>query len=260
MPDEWGSMATLRSLGEGLTDAKKIRIATFNRVERGNMAQGEIAGLMKKNATDTEEFYIRQIQVEYRKVVPLRVQKWAADIPGLKTGALFPRIIASMGNPRIASPEKWGVVDGRKTVIPDGEPYERGVRQLWSYCGCGDPERTPSANMTREELLACGKRRVIGPLLFSWTSYLVRMHGRSEEVGSSAYYRFFEEVKAASQAKFHSRECRNRSFRPPYTGCGTVAHPEWGAIGSPWRPGHINMHAHRVLRKRFLRDLWEVSG
>ncbi|HXJ71724.1 MAG TPA: hypothetical protein VNM37_02685, partial [Candidatus Dormibacteraeota bacterium] len=59
----------------------------------------------------------------------------------------------------------------------------------------------------------------------------------------------------------HVRQCQNKA-RPPMSpnGCGTFAHPERGAPGSLWRPGHINMHAHRIVHKELLRDLWVVSG
>lgn len=54
--------------------------------------------------------------------------------------------------------------------------------------------------------------------------------------------------------------CKN-THRPPMkpNGCGTVAHPEWGEPGSPWRPGHINAHAHRIVHKELMRDFWAAA-
>lgn len=257
----WGDMSMLRTLGEGLNDAKQNRVRTVNRVERGNIADALYGPEMIKRAKEEEGRYNDWLVEEYARVVPEHVRRWAAEIPGLRTGELFPRIIASIGNPRVATPETWGEVAGKKTVVPDGEPYERGVRQLWSYCGCGDPDRRPTKGMSREELLACGKRTVTRPLLYTWTSGIVRATGRSTLVKESRHYLLLQRTKQEAQGNVHARECRNHA-RPPMksNGCGTVAHPEWGEIGSGWRPSHIDMHAHRVVQKEFLKELWNVSG
>jgi hypothetical protein len=259
MDEQW-DVRMLRTIGEGLSDAKQERIRTVNRVERGNVGDSVFGAAMIEHAKMEEDRFNSWLMEEYTRVIPVRVRTWAAGIPGLATGELFPRIIASIGNPRIAYPETWGEVDGKKTTVPAGPPFERSVRQLWSYCGCGDPDRRPEKNMTREELLACGKRKVVRPLLHTWSSILMRSSGRSEKARDSWWFAVMQKARGEGAGKVHERECRNRSFRPPYNGCGTVAHPEWGAIGSPWRPGHANQHAHRVVHKEFLRQLREVSG
>jgi len=114
---------------------------------------------------------------------------------------------------------------------------------------------------SREEKLAAGKRATLRPLLFTFSAYLLRSHTRSEAVAGSRYWQVFEQAREGAQGNIHQRQCQNKK-RPPLkpNGCGTVLHPEWGAPGSPWRKGHILMHAHRMVHKEFLRDLWVVAG
>lgn len=266
MSDTWGDLTPLRVLSEGLSDAKKARISTVNRVERGAIADAITGRDMIKQARDLEAWYEAALLDNYRQLVPDHVRDWAAAIPGMASGELFPRLLGLLGHPRIATPYKW---EGRE-VVPDGESYERTLRQLWSYCGCGDSERNPRSDIlghspTRDDVLAGGKRTVIRPLLYTFSTYLQMQHARNEAVADSRYWKVFAEAKAAAAGKVHQRQCQNK--RVPMgaagplgsNGCGTVLHPEWGAPGSPWRPGHCQAHAHRLTAKQFLADLWEVS-
>lgn len=256
-PYPWGDLTWFRAASEGLSDAKKARIATVNRVKRGGTSDAIQAGRMIKLAEGTEKEYKQILMEQYRNQVPQHVRDWAAAIPCLGTGALFPRILGLLGHPRVAIPWMWE----NKTLVSAGPPFERSLRQLWQYAGCGDPLRVPRKNMSREELLACGKRTVIRPLLYTFSSSLVRMHRRSEAVAESRYYKLLTAAKEEAGSRTHAIQCQNHKPPPMRSnGCGTVLHPEWGAPGSPWRPGHIDMHAHRIIAKEFLRDLWVISG
>jgi hypothetical protein len=69
----------------------------------------------------------------------------------------------------------------------------------------------------------------------------------------------YRDVYEAGRAKYadsvHKHLCMNRSrFNP--NGCGTREHPEWGAIGSPLRPGHQDARALRLVAKQILTDLF----
>lgn len=273
MTTPWGDLAWLRTVAEGLSDAVKARIATENRVKRGGLDKapayidGElVADRMVREARELEEHYRGMLRGLYETQVPRHVRDWAEHTPGIGSGDLFPHLIGLLGHPRIAVPYRW---EG-KELVPAGEPYERSLRQLWQYAGCGDPDepkwiwqraKDRGGEITREDKLRAGKRTVIRPRLFTFSSYLVRQHTRSEAVASSHYYKVFVEAKLAAQGRVHSRPCRNRKVPPMRSnGCGTSANPEWGEIGSPWRPGHIDMHAHRIVHKEFLRDLWVISG
>ena len=75
----------------------------------------------------------------------------------------------------------------------------------------------------------------------------------------SPYRLLYDRARANVADRVHHAECRNRSRITP-NGCGTREHPEWGAPGSLWRPGHQKQHAVRVVAKEILKDLWREAG
>ena len=263
-PRPWGDLTTFRIFAEGLSDAKKARVSAENRVIRGGAAEPDHAKDIIDLARHTETRYEEMLLDAYKVQVPEHVQEWARGIPGIATGELFPRILGMLGHPRIAIPMRWE--DKKPKPVPNGDPRPRTIRQLWQYCGCGDPLIVPRKEIlghppTREEKLAGGKRTVIRPLLYTFSSSLVRAHTRSETVAGSLFYKILVEAKTTAEGNVHARQCQNKKIPPMRSnGCGTVAHPEWGAPGSPWRPGHVDMHAHRLVAKEFLRELWLVSA
>lgn len=278
MSEEWGDLGQLRVLGECLADAKKARVSAENRAKRGYLIAAGDSDIQRAEAAlqterivaparKLEEAYAAELLEAYKFVVPDHVRAWAADIPGLASGTRFPRIIAATGHPRVAEPKAWGTdAKGKKAAVAAGDPFERTLRQFWQYCGCGDPMTNPRGDIlghspTREDKLRGGKRETVRPLLYDFTSYLVRMHTTNEKVAQSWLYQAFEQARKQAEQKVHARQCQNKA-RPPMApnGCGTVAHPEWGEPGSPWRPGHCNMHAHRIAQKEFLRQLWIEAG
>ena len=267
----WGDLRGFRNIAEGLADATKARVSTVNRVERGGTAdliQGEEMITM---AQDLEKRYREMLMGKYATVVPAHVREWAAGIPGIATGELFPKLLGFIGHPRIAIPWHW-----EESALVPGEPYYRSLRELWSWCGCGDPARNPRDLVKRppqEQVLACGKRTQVRPVLHVFSSYLVTAgtpvtkdkskflgRPRSEKAASSPFFLLFQKEKEEGAAKVHQWPCQNHKL-PKFSsnGCGTVAHPEWGEPGSPWRPGHAQAHAHRMVHKEFLRQLWEIS-
>jgi hypothetical protein len=88
-------------------------------------------------------------------------------------------------------------------------------------------------------------------------------HPPSQRAFDSVWWKLFTERKALTEGRLHAGpdQCRNRIRFPAkgYNGCGIALHPEWGAPGSPWRDGHRNMDAHRVVQKALLVDLWRVD-
>lgn len=277
-PAQWPGLYDLRAAGEALTDAISTRVRTANRLSHPeHQIDAGVAEAMLAVAQDAEDAARKMQHALYETIVPDRVREWAAGVPGLATGELFPRLLAAIGNPRLAVPYAWS--EGGKRPEPAGDPYERTLRQLWQYCGCGDPDRIPRSDVlghapAREDLLAAGKRTQVRPLLYAWSSKLVMMatpvtkegsaffgRPRSQAAADCRYWKVFAEARTAAGDKVHARTCRNRK-RPPMRpdGCGTVMHPEWGEPGSPWRPGHILAHAHRIAQKELLRDLWLAAG
>ncbi len=265
--EKWGNVIELRAVAECLTDAKKARVSAENRARRGGVGDQFDVDLITGPARVLEETYEKMLLDRYREVVPAHVQKWAAQIPGLATGELFPRMIGLIGHPRIATPYRRDRDDkGKVILVPDGDPYPRTVKQLQQYCGCGDSRTRPVAMVlghspSQAELLRGGKRTVVLPLLRTFADYLVRSHTRSEAVADSVYYGVYLMAKADAAGNVHEYTCQNKK-RPPFKpdGCGTVLHPEWGAPGSSWRPGHIDAHGRRLVGKRLLKDLWIACG
>lgn len=271
-------LGDLRALSEGLNDAIKARISAFNRADRGNVVNPIVAAGLKSIAVSTEEHHRKMLREEYERVTPQVVQDWAAQIPGMATGELFPKLLGLTGNPRIATPYHWEEgTEGHKRILVADPPYIRGsslspnpayaeetpysygLKQFWQFCGCGDPDSRPGKDATQAELLRGGKLKTVRPVLFTFSTYLVRMRGRSEAVANSKYLKVYDQARAEAETKVHQKQCQNHK-RPPLSpnGCGTVAHPEWGAPGSPWRPGHMARHAHRMVAKEFLRDLYAI--
>lgn len=265
---EWGNMFLLRRFTEGLLDAKKARVSAANRAESGFLADENEIEDLKKPTIELEKECERALMDAYHRVVPTVVQEWAAGIPGLGSGATFPSIIGLIGNPRVAAPQKWvkGSEVGSKqarVLVDDGEPYARTVRQLWQYAGCGDPMIAPKFVSTAGNQalkLRMGKRTTLRPRLYTFTTYLQKQRNLPS-VANSKYGKLLIKAKADGLAKVHEIQCQNKKI-PPLggNGCGTVANPELGAPGSPWRRGHAQAHAFRVVQKEFLKDLWEIAG
>lgn len=76
----------------------------------------------------------------------------------------------------------------------------------------------------------------------------------------------YRDIYEAGREKYadtvHVHQCQNTkrpsknmmNFVP--NGCGTGEHPEWGAPGSPLRPGHQQARAMRLVMRAILIDLW----
>ena len=138
----------------------------------------------------------------------------------------------------------------------------RGPAELWAYCGYHTiPAGGQFASDSHLPNVPGGNvrpRRQRG-VKCNWSP---RAKTAAFVVAESAYRQGYyrpvyvaEKDKAAT--KVHCADCRNR-VRPPGrpNGCGTVAHPEWGEPGSPWRPGHQHQHALSMVAKTILKDLF----
>lgn len=141
----------------------------------------------------------------------------------------------------------------------------RGPAELWAFCGFhtvdagghvpGDfqPSITPGVRIR--------PRRQRGVKL-NWST---RAKTAAWNVAEAAYrqgdYRpIYVTAREVAKDKTHGTQCQNR-VRPPgkSNGCGTGAHPEWGEPGSPWRPGHQHQHAHSLVSKAILKDLYVLA-
>ncbi len=273
----WEGTFELRAIGQSLNDAIQARISIGNRMghQKAVMDAG-LAEMMIEAAEKAEQTFREMLREAYERHVPGEVRVWAANVPGLASGALFPRIVGITGNPCVAIPYKWAEDGGG--LVEDGPPRWRSLRQLWQWAGAGDAAFKPYSDVlgrpvTQADKLRAGKTTQLRPLLFAWSSSLMRSatpvtkefsakFGQpvSQIAADSLYWKVFTQAKEEAKAKVHRTTCRNRKRAPWSNGCGTVAHPEWGEPGSPWRPGHQLAHAHRVAQKAMLADFWRVAG
>lgn len=181
---------------------------------------------------------------------------------GEKQGA---RLLGVLGDPYVRPVMK--TADGRI------EPMRaRTVSELWAYSGLHVIEGETGGRAPRREkgqranwsgaakvkailvAVSCKKQRdaACGELQKE-TPY-----AHEPDCGCSPYRLVYERARANVADRVHHAECRNRSRITP-NGCGTREHPEWGAPGSPWRPGHQEQHAVRVVAKEILKDLWREA-
>lgn len=255
----------------------KMELVTLRPGEKLTPAQigrhplGKAALNFEKQARD----YLREV---YELEVPEKVKLWAEDTPVIASGELFPRIVGLLGNPRYAIPMRMEGTGADRRAVPDGEPYDRRLHSLWQYAGRGDPDLAPVKG-DQATLLRRGKITTVTPLLYTFSDLLVKAAGRSEEAKDSPLYKVYLEQKRYATGhdrmgdswcegttwpykcsvthRRHAKVCKNRHIPPlSSNGCGVTAHPEWGEIGSTWRPGHCNAHALRIVQKEFLRQFW----
>jgi hypothetical protein len=273
---EWGNLTALRTCAEIVTDKKGQRIADENRALRGGAAidadhQQRLCAIARRAEADAEDLLMEV----YESEVPAYVREWAASVPGLGSGITFPRLVGMIGNPHIAIPYEWQRnKDGKRELVQAGPPYERSVRQLWQWCGCGDPECKPAAGMSQEQLLRCGKLRSVRPVLRNFTDTLSRSgrpvsredspkfgQPKSQLVADSEYFKILDAAKQQGLTRVHQWPCHNKHIPPMKpNGCGITQHREWGEPGSQWRPGHAEGHAARVTAKAFLKDFWQITN
>lgn len=184
------------------------------------------------------------------------------------------RLLASIGDPY------WHVVHNRP----------RTVSELWAYCGyrpidlpgadydsfdnqyghvgAGNPPRisqrftkgtkanwSPTARMRAWNIAdSCVKQLKAPCAKVEDEDYAIHV----DDCVCSPYRVLYDATRLKARGAVHDSVCHNRSKINP-NGCGTLAHPEWGAIGSPLRPGHLKARAFRIVAKAVLKDLWIES-
>lgn len=177
---------------------------------------------------------------------------FASTITGLGAKQ-FGRLLGATGDPYL----RTAVYLDDGSLMP-GTGCPRTLSQWHAYCGHGDPERRRRKGMTQDEARALGKpdakmrTRLIA-------EQFIRYTGKPDQNGKptphSPYYEIYQTARLEYETRVHERECLNSSRISP-NGCGTRDHPEWGSLGSPWRPGHQHAAALRLTGKQFLDDLY----
>jgi hypothetical protein len=199
--------------------------------------------------------------------------------------------------PWVKSMKGVGPKQGARLLASVRDPYwndvhdrPRTVSELWSYCGyrpidlpgadqtvsgtqppsvgAGNPPRisqrftkgvkanwSPTARMRAWNIAdSCVKQLRAPCAKVEGDDNAVHVDGCT----CSPYRVLYDQARVKYADAVHDSVCRNRSKINP-NGCGTVAHPEWGALGSPLRPGHLRARAYRIVAKQILKDLWLES-
>ena len=238
--------AQLRAAAELFNDVQEFRKSTANKLRLDALDTTQMEGFVA--ALDTAEKNAkRALLLAYREVVPAAIREWQQAQPGI--GAhLLGRLLGRIGDPRIAIPLRWeGKGKGNRILVQDGEPYERTVSQLWSYCGHGDPGRKMHKGITAEELMALGDPR-IKALVWNISCACLKTGVRNGEA-ITPYGALYMTRRNATAERVHTTECVR---------CGPAGKP--AQPGSPWSKAHQHNDALRIVGKEVLRDLWIVAG
>lgn len=204
-------------------DTMKSRTALDLRIQGIKRAGGtpakELEAALRFQTSAKREFE-KLIRKEWRKH-PLA--PWAKDIRGLGEHSVAYLMAKLNGSARWAYPKFWveGNGSGHKRELHLGEPYERSLSQLWSYCTVGDPARKRHKGMTQEEAFGLGNQ-AIGPRLHLIAESFIK--SRNER------YRLVYDERRLTTA---SRE---------------------------WTDGHSHNDALRIIKKTFLADLYDAEG
>lgn len=245
----------LRICAEMYEDIQKTKQANDNRAKRGGV-NADVFGVVFGHFSDVEKKFAKALKDEMKRVVPPAILDWQKSQPGIGEH-LLARLLGVTGHPVHTVGHHWEKRDGKRVLVQD-EPFDRTLAQFQQYCGHGDAARKRRKGMTQDEAVALGNPRakMLVHLMASFARQAGIRHG--EPVTHYGHIAYLRKKEAAD--KVHSTQCQN-SNRPPQksNGCGTQANPEWGAPGSPWRPGHQDGHALRMLGKAILEDLYYAA-
>ncbi len=183
-----------------------------------------------------EDMYGKILRKHYRQVVHPAIKAWVEATDGLGEHTMG-RLLGEIGEPGIAFPAHWEenpealwAKEGKRSIIFE-EPFSRGVRQLWAYCGFGDPERRRRKGMAQEDALGLGNP-LAKTLAWNIAADCIKLNGVPDKNGRrrarSPYRVYYEQTKKRFEAE------------------------------RDWTPGHIKNSCERLVAKAILKDLWRV--
>jgi len=159
------------------------------------------------------------------KVLPPVFVGFMEETRGLNDKS-FGRLLGAIGHPCWKTP-MWHEDDptGKKKrddtpeqILVSGKTVPRSVSMLWQYCGVGSQERRKTG-MTQEAAQALGNQNA-GIILHVIAGNMVRLK-------NERYCDYYYDAKTSA----------------------ALAHPDW-------KPGHVNNHGLRIIKKNLLKDLW----
>lgn len=227
----------LRAVAEEYDALQGYRIAAANRASHLSESVLELNGIAQRTK-EIEDDLGKVLERTYRQVVPVEIRAWQKAQAGI--GELqMARLLGHLGHPRTATPFHWEG-EGKNRVLIQDPPFERGVGQLWAYCGrTGDPERRKRKGMSADDAMKGGK-----PMLKMLTHLI-----------------------AESMIKAGIRKLPDAPLE--FSIETRVAITPWGEkymeyrklhAGFAWTPGHQHNAALHRIAKDMLLGLWVVSG
>lgn len=249
----------LRALGRNYYDAYRHTTRMNNRLgalaKRGQtseflIAQRDLAEQAKK---ETEKILVRR----YRKTAPPAIVAFQKATTGLGEG-LMAQLIGCVGDFCTYTEAWWeeasshttsdchGFVEdassqctldsqtaGEKRVLMTGAVRSCGVRDIWAYCGHGDPSRRRRKGQDQSQNFAAGNV-LAKTTVHLMAEFALRSNGVPDKNGRpramTPYYPLYQLVKADAKDR----------------------HPDWTA-------GHAHNHALRRVGKAILKDIWRVQ-
>lgn len=185
----------------------------------------------------------------YRNIAPPLVRKFQQDTVGL--GEMWiARLIGEVGDFKLYTEAWWEDVPDLshaklgedeekdetprpKRVLAIGETRTTGVRELWAYCGHGDPSRRRRRGQTQDDALASGNP-LAKMIVHQMAEFALRNNGvpdkNGRERGQTPYYDCYLAARMTAEN----------------------SHPDW-------KPGHVYNYAVRKVGKGILKDLWRVQ-
>lgn len=120
-----------------------------------------------------------------------------------------------------------------KRVLAIGDVRTTGVRELWAYCGHGDPSRRRRRNQSQDEALASGNPAA-KMIVHQMAEFALRSNGAPDKNGKAR-------------------------GKTPYYDCYLAARAHAEELHPDWKPGHVYNHAVRLVGKAILKDFWRVQ-
>jgi hypothetical protein len=260
-----GSYAELRMWSEALADAQAARIAFENKARSGTVEM-EAFGPVVELYAEAEDRLRAEMVACYRVTVPVRVRRWQEETAGIGESTLA-RLLGVTGDPRMAYPKHWEGTGAERHLV-EGEPHERGLYQLWQYCGHG-AVKNRSVKGDAAALMANGQ-----PDAKKLVYLLAQAQVKTNAKNGSGYRHVYDANKEKYGGKVHSADCPGGFSGALYVKCKTHVPDEASPLatlegkqrlgyalkGDPYQPSHVHAIALRHTGKEILRDLWLTAA
>ena len=236
---------------EAFADAQAARVAFANKERSGQVVTEAFAATVDLY-TQAEENLRREMTACYRATVPPGIRKWQEETAGIGESTLA-RLLGAVGDPRMAYPRHWEVIDGQRVLVDD-PPHPRLISQLWRYCGVG-PAKNRDVKGDAAALMANGR-----PDAKMLLRLMAEAQVKSTAKNGTGYRHVYDAVKLKYRDRVHTADCPGGYSGPLYVKCKTGPGGAYAKAGDPFQPSHVHAIALRITAKEILRDLWLAAG